>query len=183
MRRTLKRGMPKDRKKRLRAMNLLMWSIAVRMRDLLRCQICGGERRLVAHHIIKKSAAAEHIYDIDNGILLCSACHGGANDGPHGPRGEQPFMCWLAERRPDLHSICVARVGALRGRRDRGERRRDRIGFHEEAAKRLASILAGGDWEAHVPARAAKWKLAMIRERALSDENTRLTARPERNDT
>lgn len=44
-------------------------------RDNYKCQICGGTRRLQAHHIYPGSTHPMLSNDVNNGITLCKKCH------------------------------------------------------------------------------------------------------------
>jgi len=55
---------------------------AVFKRDGRKCQFlkengkkCGSTRRIVPHHILKKSTNPALCFDPDNGITLCNSCH------------------------------------------------------------------------------------------------------------
>ena len=57
---------------------LEVWRRAVLVRDNYTCQKCFGRKgftRLCPHHIKPKKEFPEFIYDVDNGITLCSSCH------------------------------------------------------------------------------------------------------------
>lgn len=52
------------------------WRLAVFKRDNFTCQKCGKRTRdLEAHHIKESCNHPELIYDVNNGITLCHACH------------------------------------------------------------------------------------------------------------
>jgi hypothetical protein len=136
-----------------------MFSIAVRMRDKV-CQICGGTFELCAHHILRKGSYAAHKFDVDNGILLCRDCHGGKNNGPHGFKGDVPFMCWLAMERSSLHEAAIANA---RESREFGDSPL-RMAWYEDWSAILAEQLEAGDWEAYIPPNAAKWKVKLVHE-------------------
>lgn len=51
------------------------WSNKVRKRDSYKCQICGIDRKTVAHHIFSYSDYPELRVDVGNGITLCRQCH------------------------------------------------------------------------------------------------------------
>ena len=51
------------------------WKKAVKDRDGNKCQHCGGNNRLAAHHIIPWKKEESKRFDVDNGISLCGACH------------------------------------------------------------------------------------------------------------
>jgi len=46
----------------------------LRLHDF-RCEVCGGDWRLTAHHFFPRSMAGHMIYLIENGIALCGNCH------------------------------------------------------------------------------------------------------------
>jgi 5-methylcytosine-specific restriction endonuclease McrA len=51
------------------------WRQAVYERDGFRCQECGGEGPLNAHHVRSWAGFPELRFDVENGITLCLACH------------------------------------------------------------------------------------------------------------
>jgi 5-methylcytosine-specific restriction endonuclease McrA len=51
------------------------WRKAVFTRDNFKCQKCGSEENLEAHHIKPFSAAPELMYVVENGLTLCAECH------------------------------------------------------------------------------------------------------------
>jgi 5-methylcytosine-specific restriction endonuclease McrA len=51
------------------------WRLAVFTRDYFRCQKCGSEENLEAHHIKPFSVAPELMYIVENGLTLCHNCH------------------------------------------------------------------------------------------------------------
>jgi 5-methylcytosine-specific restriction endonuclease McrA len=56
------------------------WSAAVKRRDGSRCQGCDATGvRLEAHHLTPWRERPELVFDIDNGLTLCSACHHAAH--------------------------------------------------------------------------------------------------------
>jgi len=52
------------------------WAIKIKHRDNYKCQECGSEKRLEAHHIKNWNDFKELRYDMNNGITLCKKCHG-----------------------------------------------------------------------------------------------------------
>lgn len=51
------------------------WRDAVYQRDGYRCQQCGSDGKIEAHHIKSFTEAPELRFDVSNGITLCPACH------------------------------------------------------------------------------------------------------------
>ena len=51
------------------------WREKVLTRDGNRCQICGSEDYVQAHHIIPVRNSQEYKFDVNNGIALCKGCH------------------------------------------------------------------------------------------------------------
>lgn len=52
------------------------WRLSVYKRDKFTCRLCGDKgKALNAHHILQKAKYPELIYDKNNGITLCEACH------------------------------------------------------------------------------------------------------------
>lgn len=68
-------------KKSLRRLADKLWSECVKRRARWKCEICGKEGNLQAHHIISRRNMATR-YDLDNGIALCPACHFQAHQNP-----------------------------------------------------------------------------------------------------
>ncbi len=53
----------------------IAWRTAVFQRDGYRCQECGAQGALHAHHITPWAKDAERRFDVDNGVTLCVKCH------------------------------------------------------------------------------------------------------------
>jgi 5-methylcytosine-specific restriction endonuclease McrA len=50
------------------------WSFVVKNRDK-KCLVCGTRNKLHAHHLLSKFNFPEHVFDLNNGVTLCSTCH------------------------------------------------------------------------------------------------------------
>lgn len=63
---------------------LANWRAQVVKRDGGRCRLCGSREKLEVHHIIAVSCDPERkfMYNVDNGITLCHACHVQAHKNP-----------------------------------------------------------------------------------------------------
>ena len=53
-----------------------LWRDSVFSRDHYICRICGKKGEVHAHHIIGVVENIDLIYDVNNGITLCTSCHG-----------------------------------------------------------------------------------------------------------
>lgn len=51
------------------------WRIEVKDRDEWKCQHCGSDKNLHAHHIIRWKQDETKRFDLDNGVTLCKSCH------------------------------------------------------------------------------------------------------------
>lgn len=51
------------------------WIKDILERDGYKCQQCGKDTGLVAHHIVEWKESIELRFDINNGITLCRSCH------------------------------------------------------------------------------------------------------------
>ena len=51
------------------------WKYEVFVRDNWKCQHCGSEDNLHAHHIIEWKKDEKLRYEISNGLALCNRCH------------------------------------------------------------------------------------------------------------
>ena len=51
------------------------WIKEVIKRDNFKCQKCGTDKKLVAHHIVGWHESIELRFDIKNGLTLCRSCH------------------------------------------------------------------------------------------------------------
>lgn len=60
-----------------------VWARLVKQRAGNKCERCGGEKDLAAHHIIPIKAEPQKGSEIDNGVCLCKECHAKA----HSERG------------------------------------------------------------------------------------------------
>lgn len=71
-----KGGKTKETKLRRTSAEYREWRLAVFNRDKFICQCCGKHTSdLEAHHIMEQSKYPELIFDINNGLTLCHACH------------------------------------------------------------------------------------------------------------
>lgn len=52
-----------------------IWQREVKFRDGFKCQACGSDQDLHAHHIKQRAKFPEMSLDVDNGITLCRSCH------------------------------------------------------------------------------------------------------------
>lgn len=57
------------------------WSKLVKEQSENVCDICGSTRNLKSHHIKPKEKFPDFAYDVSNGVVLCSPCHGAAHQG------------------------------------------------------------------------------------------------------
>lgn len=58
-----------------RSLEMTQWRDAVYKKDNYRCQFCGANRKLNAHHLYSYKGYPELAYDVDNGVTLCRKCH------------------------------------------------------------------------------------------------------------
>lgn len=98
----------KLKQERIKRMKLLKeWSQAVRQRDSNQCQICGDTSFLNAHHLFPKEAKMYNylMYDIDNGITLCSGHHKFSYQiSPH--KNPLMFVNWLiVNKNEQMHRL------------------------------------------------------------------------------
>lgn len=83
----------------------LLWSQIVKKRAKFKCEICGKETGLNAHHIISRSNHTLR-WDLRNGCCLCVSCHSLGNHSAH--KDPQDFMLWvLANRTADYEYLLV----------------------------------------------------------------------------
>lgn len=70
-------GFPEDleRKDWRKTRSYQHWKQRVLERDNHQCQCCGVVASLAVHHINSAKFFTELRYDVNNGIVLCSACH------------------------------------------------------------------------------------------------------------
>ena len=52
-----------------------LWSKIVRDRAGNKCELCGGQTMLQAHHMITKGCCGFLRYSLENGMCLCQGCH------------------------------------------------------------------------------------------------------------
>lgn len=51
------------------------WRLEVYRRDKFKCQKCGCNKKLNAHHILNHKTHKYLRHDVDNGVTLCESCH------------------------------------------------------------------------------------------------------------
>ena len=51
-----------------------LWKQAILLKSE-RCEVCGSDYGLTAHHFFPRSLAGHMVYLLDNGITLCRGCH------------------------------------------------------------------------------------------------------------
>jgi hypothetical protein len=51
------------------------WGLDIKTRDGFKCQKCGTEENVHAHHIIPWKHDKSKRFELDNGITLCCSCH------------------------------------------------------------------------------------------------------------
>lgn len=51
------------------------WAKKVKARANYKCELCGSNKNLNAHHIINWEYSISGRYDLDNGQCLCEKCH------------------------------------------------------------------------------------------------------------
>ncbi len=71
-----KDGLSLERDRARYAAAVRLWRAAVFARDGWRCQQCGTEGSLHAHHISPWAEDEAARFDVDNGVTLCIDCHG-----------------------------------------------------------------------------------------------------------
>lgn len=88
---------------------LSKWSLSIRERDGWLCQVCGATERLQAHHLLPKLKYKEYIYDLYNGITLCSRCHMFGRESAEG--NALWWNQWLKKYKPEQYRIAINRIG------------------------------------------------------------------------
>ncbi|BDH60132.1 hypothetical protein MTP04_02620 [Lysinibacillus sp. PLM2] len=51
------------------------WRLSIYRRDRFKCQKCGSNKHLNAHHVLNHKTHKELRYDVNNGVTLCETCH------------------------------------------------------------------------------------------------------------
>ncbi len=86
------RKVGKSLKSRLSHVTLRLWGMVVRQRDGDVCQMEGcGRAADNPHHIFSRKGHLSVKFDLNNGILLCWACHNHKAHGPD-PEGFRDFV-------------------------------------------------------------------------------------------
>lgn len=142
---------------------LRRWSEFVRLRDGYTCVCCKGQKRLAAHHILRKSLVQAAQYEPGNGITLCSSCHREAHRGFNGradlalpfdwqggeklPLMERLYALLLADAqdrgllREDFYHLGSRTLGTLRVMQGRNPA----DGFTGTSLEEAVAILSGSD--------------------------------------
>ena len=123
------------KKKQLAKDCLDLWSKCVRARDG-KCQICGDDNRLSAHHIRSVTHNTTK-YDLENGLCLCWKCH--SQQKWHHERFQDMVIDIIGDdkyRELKRKSLCVVDYSTA-----------DLEDLKEDLTKRLARIKAGLDFD------------------------------------
>lgn len=80
-----------------------LWSKIIRTAG--KCEICGSDRNLNAHHLISRQFNC-HRYDLKNGICLCSKCHT-FDRYMSAHKGYLLFVLWMQENKPKQYEWWV----------------------------------------------------------------------------
>jgi hypothetical protein len=81
-----KGGVTKANKRGEFQREIYAWRSKVFKRDNYKCQHCGSQKQLEAHHIIEWAKCVETRFDLDNGLTLCILCHGKVHNTNFGTR-------------------------------------------------------------------------------------------------
>lgn len=79
-----------DTDKKRNSYQYRQWRDAVYQRDNFRCQVCGSEGAIQAHHLEPWHTMPALRYEVSNGITLCQTCHENIH-GAHIPRVTKRF--------------------------------------------------------------------------------------------
>jgi len=82
------------------------WTMLVKQSG--RCQICGHDKFLDAHHILPKERWSEYRTKLINGICLCKNCHKFGTFSAH--RHGIWFGNWLREHYPEQYEWALSAV-------------------------------------------------------------------------
>ena len=52
-----------------------LWKEIILSRHDFKCELCGGNWKITAHHYYFRSSAGHLIHELKNGICLCAKCH------------------------------------------------------------------------------------------------------------
>lgn len=76
------------------------WRTNLLLRDHYTCQRCGSNNNPTCHHIIPKSHCDDdHMWDLNNGIVLCKECHNKWHDKMENKlMSRRVFLEWLSDR-------------------------------------------------------------------------------------
>ncbi len=91
------------------------WSIRVRERDGNKCQRCGREEKLHAHHIIPWIEDESLSFEISIGITYCNSCHKKVEG--FGPRGSNKGLERTKEHRENLSKSLKGRIPWNKGKK------------------------------------------------------------------
>jgi hypothetical protein len=91
------------------------WRLNVFERDLFKCQSCGTDKNLCAHHIVEWDDSKELRYELSNGLTVCRGCHLKIHwqDECHG----MGMKKHSDEAKYKMHLAKVGKPSALRGRK------------------------------------------------------------------
>ena len=89
-----------------------LWGELVRIRAGHKCEKCGSEDRLQAHHIFTRSIARTR-YAVNNGVCLCAGHHlFWAHKRPH------EFRDYMTEKRGEQWWVLLRELSNIRGKVD-----------------------------------------------------------------
>lgn len=94
------------------------WSMVVHELAGNRCEVCGAEGKLDAHHVQPRQICSGLRFDPRNGICLCPSHHKWGRESAH--RGMLWFVDWFQHNRPEDYGYLMARLDSELNCKDRG---------------------------------------------------------------
>ena len=104
------------------------WSDIVHLKAGNKCEVCGAEGKLDAHHLQPRQICSGLRFEPANGILLCSSHHKYGHESAH--KGMLWFVDWLQKNKPEQFKYVMDNRNSVLDCKDRAELYKEEAYMH-----------------------------------------------------